>query len=90
MSAVAEAERRVIESRRELRLGVRRLRTRLARPPVLVTAVAVGALLAFLLARRRGTSAIAGPLATALLLRGVDYLVSRANTPRAGPPTPSA
>jgi hypothetical protein len=90
MSPVAEAERRVIESRRALSLNVRRLRMRLTSPPTPVAAVAVGALLAFLLARRGRTSAFAGPLATALLLRGVDYLLSRASTPKAGPPTPSA
>jgi hypothetical protein len=90
MSPVAEAERRVIESRGELRLSVLRLRARVTRPSVVVGVVAVSALLAFFLARRGGTTAVAGPLATALLLRGVDYWLSRASTPRAAPPTPSA
>jgi hypothetical protein len=89
MLTVAEAEQRVMTSRRELRLGVSRLRTRLTQPPILVAALAVGALLAFVAARRGRASALAGPLAMALLLRGVDYLLSRASTPKAAPPTPS-
>ena len=77
-SAIVAAEFRVVQSRRELRDGLRRLRRRLSRPPFLAAAAAVAALLGFALARRIRTGAVVGLLATALIRHAVKHLLARA------------
>lgn len=90
-SAIVAAELRVVQSRRDLRDRLRRLRCRLSRPSYLAAAAAVGALLGFSLMRRGRTGVVAGALATALIRYGVQHLLlPRASTPTAAPPTPSA
>jgi hypothetical protein len=71
-SAIASAELRVVQSRRELRDDLRRLRFRVSQPSFLAAA-AVGALLGFLLTRRGRTGAVAGTLATALIRRALKH-----------------
>jgi hypothetical protein len=89
-SAIVAAELRVVQSRRDLRDGLRRLRCRLTRPSFLAAAAAVGALLGYSLTRCGRTGVVAGALATALIRYGVQHLLlSRASTPTAAPPTPS-
>lgn len=78
-SAIVAAELRVVQSRRELRDGLRRLRYRLSRPSFLAAAAAVGALLGFWLTRRGRTGAVVGLLATALIRHGVKYLLAGAD-----------
>lgn len=89
-SAIDAAELRVAQSRRELRDGLRGLRGSLSRPPFLAAVAAAGVLLGFSLVRRGRTGVVAGALATAMIRYGVDHLLSRASTPTAAPPTPSA
>lgn len=76
-SAMVAAELRVVQSRRELRDGLRRLRSRLSRPSSLAAAAALAALLGFLLTRRGRLGAVAGALAIALIRRGVERLARR-------------
>lgn len=81
-SAIVAVELRVVQSRRELRDGLRRLRSRLSRPSSLAAAAALGALLGFLLTRRGRMGALAGALAIALIRHGVGHLIARADTSR--------
>ena len=81
-SAIVAAELRVVQSRRELREGLRRLRCRLSRPSFLAAAAALGALLGFTLTRRLRMRALAGALAAALIRHGVKHLLARADTAR--------
>ena len=67
-ASIAAAERRVIESRRELRGAMRRVGARLARPSSLLAAAAAGALVGFSVTRL-GAGALARGLAAALLRR---------------------
>ena len=81
-SAIVAAELRVEQSRRELREGLRRLRSRLSRPSFLAAAAALGALLGFSLTRGLRMRALAGALAAALIRLGVKQLLARADTAR--------
>jgi hypothetical protein len=72
-SAIAAAELRVVQSRHNLRVGLRRLRRRLSRPSFLAAAAAVGALLGFLLTRRGSTGAVAATVATALIRHALKH-----------------
>src|SRR5438094_4718392 len=63
--AIATAELRVLRSRGELRERLRRLGSRLSRPPSLVAAAAAGALAGFAIARRGGLGALARTLGAA-------------------------
>ena len=81
-SAIVAAELRVVQSRRELRDGLRRLQYRLSRPSFLAAAAVLGALLGFLLTRRGRMGAVAGALAIALIRHGVEHLIARAGTSR--------
>ena len=80
-SAIVAAEFRVVQSRRDLRDGLRQLRRTLSRPSFLATALAVGALLG-VLTRSDRTGAVAGLLATALVRHAVQHLIARADTSR--------
>lgn len=80
--AIAAAELRVVQSRRDLRDGLRRLRSRLPRPSFVAAAAVVAALLVFSLTRRGRTAAVAGWLAAALIRRGAEHLIARADTSR--------
>ena len=80
--AIAAAELRVVQSRRELRAGLRRAQWRLSQPSFLAAAVAVGALLGFSLTRRGRTGAVAEMLATALLRYCAEYLTAGADPSR--------
>src|SRR5207244_10833434 len=73
--AIATAELRVRRSRGELRERLRRLGSRLSRPPSLVAAAAAGALAGFAIARRGGLGALASTLGAALLRHGVPLYV---------------
>lgn len=79
-SAIVAAELRVEQSRRELREGLRRLRSRLSRPSFLAAAAALGALLGFSLTRGLRMRALAGALAVALIRHGAKQLLARADT----------
>jgi lipopolysaccharide export LptBFGC system permease protein LptF len=79
---IVAAELRVVQSRRDLHYGLRRLRRRLSLPAFLVAAAAVGTLLGFLLTRRGRTSALAGALAIALIRHAVGHFLARAGTSR--------
>jgi len=79
--AIVAAELRVVQSRRELRDGLRRLRSRLSPPPAWAAAAAVAALLAFSLTRRGRWGGVAGVVATALIRHAVQRLIARASTP---------
>lgn len=81
-SEIVAAELRVVQSRRELREGWRRLRYRLTRPSSLAAAVALGALLGFSLKRRGRAAAVVGWLAAAWLRHGVRHLIAGADTSR--------
>jgi hypothetical protein len=82
-SAIVAAELRVMQSRRDLRDGLRQLRYRLSRrPSTLAAAAVVGAILGILLTRRGRASAMAGSLATALICHAVERLIAGADTPR--------
>ena len=81
-SAIVAAELRVEQSRRELREGLRRLRSRLSRPSFLAAAAALGALLGFSLTRGLRMRAVAAALAAALVRHGVKQLLARADTVR--------
>jgi hypothetical protein len=81
-SAIVAAELRVVQSRRELREGLRRLRYRLSRPSFLAASAALVALLGISLTRGLRMRALAGALALALLRRGVNRLLARADTSR--------
>ena len=72
VSTIAAAELRVVQSRRELRDDLRRLRFRVSQPSFLAAAV-VGALLGFLLTRRGSTGAVAGTVATALIRHALKH-----------------
>jgi len=71
-SAIAAAERRVIQCRSELHGGLGRLGERLARPPSLVAAATAGALAGFAITRLGGLSALARTLGGALLRHGLE------------------
>jgi hypothetical protein len=81
-SAIAAAELRVVQSRRDLRDGWRRVRFRLSQPSFLAAAAAAGALLGFSLTRRTRAGTVARPLATALILLGVEHLIAGADRAR--------
>jgi hypothetical protein len=74
-SAVAAAELRVVQSRRDLCGSWRRLRARLSRPSFLAAAAGVGALLGLSLRRGGPTDALAGTLAAALTRHVVEHLI---------------
>ena len=74
-SAISAAELRVVQSRRELRGGLRRLRFTVSQPSFL-TAAAAGAVLGFLLARRARPGAVAGTVATALIRHALKHRAS--------------
>ena len=77
-AAIAVAELRVAQSRRDLDLGLHRLRARLSRPSTLAAAVVAGMLAGILLGltRRVRTGAVAGTLAAALIRYGMKRLTS--------------
>lgn len=81
-SAIAAAELRVVQSRRDLRDGWGRLRRRLSQPSSLAAAAAAGVLVGFSLTRRGRTGAVARSLATALIRLGVEHLVAAADRAR--------
>jgi len=72
----------VEQSRRELREGLRHLRSRLSRPRFLAAAAALGALLGFSLTRGLRVRAVAAALAAALIRHGVKQLLARPDTAR--------
>jgi len=80
--AIAAAERRVVQSRRDLRDGWRRVRATLSQPIFVATAVAAGVLVGFSLTRRTRAGTVARPLATALILLGVEHLIAGADRAR--------
>lgn len=79
--SVAEAELRVVQSRAEVRGGLHSLRGRPSALPPLLVVAAAGVLVGFALARRTPFGAIAGLVASALLRRGLDRLIGRADRP---------
>jgi phytoene dehydrogenase-like protein len=81
--AIAAAELRVIQSRRELRGALRRLGASLARPPSLLAAVAAGALAGFAVTRLGGAGALARGLARAALRHGATLYVRQRTAPAA-------
>lgn len=83
-SAIVAAELRVVQSRRELRERLRRLRYRYrrSRPSFLAASAALVALLGISLTRGMRLRALAGVLALALLRRGVNRALARADSPR--------
>lgn len=81
-SAIFAAELRVVQSRRDLRDRLHRLRSRLPRPSFVAAAAVAAALLVFSLTRRGRTGVVAGLLAAALIRRGAEYLIARAATSR--------
>jgi hypothetical protein len=68
-TAIAAAELRVAQARRELRDDLRRLQRSLSGPSYLAAA----ALFGFWLGRRDGAGTAAGMLATTLIRRGVAF-----------------
>jgi len=82
-TAIVAAELRVMQSRRDLRDGLRQLQYRLARrPSSLAAAAVVGAILGFSLTRRGRTGAVLAAVATELICHAVERLIARADTPR--------
>ncbi|OGA58047.1 MAG: hypothetical protein A3G81_24775 [Betaproteobacteria bacterium RIFCSPLOWO2_12_FULL_65_14] len=79
-SAIAAAELRVVQSRRELRGRLRHLQSRLSPALAWAAAAGVAALVAFSLMRRGRWGALAGTVATALIRHAVQRLIARANS----------
>jgi hypothetical protein len=79
-SAIISAELSVVQSRRELRDGLRGLTRSLSRPSVLAAAAIAGAVLGFSLNRRGPIGTVSAMLALAVLRRGVKHLLGAALT----------
>ena len=76
-TAIVDAERRVVQSRHELRISLRRLRSTLSRPGSLAAVAVLGALLGYSITRGGRIGAVAGALAIGLIRNGVAYLARR-------------